>query len=165
MAGDLTRVQSNGLLDASKSGLLNRDRRASSVLSQGFAADVGRKEKDALPLQGPWHEIAAYLALKPNVWVDISSMAFVYPTREFARILRTHLTFVPQKVLFGTDAGGSPGVPNDDVHHILLSRATRDALYLALAGLVQDGVVTEAQALEMGRGVIRGNARRLYGWK
>jgi predicted TIM-barrel fold metal-dependent hydrolase len=114
---------------------------------------------------GPWHEIAAYLALKPNVWVDISSMAFVYPTREFARILRTHLTFVPQKVLFGTDAGGSPGVPNDDVHHILLSRATRDALYLALAGLVQDGVVTEAQALEMGRGVIRGNARRLYGWK
>ena len=86
---------------------------------------------------GPWHEIAAYLALKPNVWVDISSMAFVYPTREFARILPTHLTFVPQKVLFGTDAGGSPGVPNDDVHHILLSRATGDALYLALAGLVR----------------------------
>lgn len=111
MAGDRTRVQSNGLLDASKSGLLNRDRRSSSVLSQGFAADVGRKEKDALPLQGPWHEIAAYLALKPNVWVDISSMAFVYPTREFARILRTHLTFVPQKVLFGTDAGGSSECP------------------------------------------------------
>lgn len=99
MAGDLTRVQSNGLLDASKSGLLNRDRPC-------FHKD--------LPLTsggGPWHEIAAYLALKPNVWVDISSMAFVYPTREFARILRTHLTFVPQKVLFGTDAGGSSECP------------------------------------------------------
>jgi predicted TIM-barrel fold metal-dependent hydrolase len=114
---------------------------------------------------GPWHDIAAYLALKPNVWIDISSMAFVYPTRELARILRTHLTFAPQKVLFGTDAGGSSGVPGDDVHHILLSRATREALYLALSGLVQDGVVTEAQALEMGRGVLRENARRLYGWK
>jgi predicted TIM-barrel fold metal-dependent hydrolase len=59
----------------------------------------------------PWHEIAAYLALKPNVWVDISSMAFVYPTREFARILRTHLTFVPQKVLFGTARAVRPECP------------------------------------------------------
>jgi predicted TIM-barrel fold metal-dependent hydrolase len=114
---------------------------------------------------GPWHEIAGYLALKPNVWIDISSMAFVYHTPELAGILRTHLTFAPQKVLFGTDAGGSPGVPAGDVHHILLSRATRDALYLALAGLVRDGLVTEGQAIEMGRGVLRENARRLYGWK
>jgi predicted TIM-barrel fold metal-dependent hydrolase len=114
---------------------------------------------------GPWHEIAAYLALKPNVWIDISSMAFVYPTPELARILRTHLTFAPEKVLFGTDAGGAPGVPGSDVHHILLSRATRDALYLALAGLARDGLVTERQAMEMGRGVLRDNARRLYGWK
>ena len=49
--------------------------------------------------------------------------------------------------------------------HILLSRATRDALYLALAGLVRDGLVTEQQAIDMGRGVLRENARRLYGWK
>ena len=28
---------------------------------------------------GPWPEIAAYLAFKPNVWVDISSMGFLYP--------------------------------------------------------------------------------------
>ena len=113
---------------------------------------------------GPWHEITGYLALKPNVWIDISSMAFVYHTPELAGILRTHLTFAPQKVLFGTDAGGCPGAGRD-VHHILLSRATRDALYLALAGLVRDGLVTEGQAIEMGRGVWRENARRLYGWK
>lgn len=114
---------------------------------------------------GPWHEIAAYLALKPHVWIDISSQGFVYPTRELATILRTHLTFAPQKVLFGTDAGDVPSAPGGDVHHILVSRATRDALYLALAGLVQDGIVTEPQAIEMGRGVLRENARRLYGWK
>jgi uncharacterized protein len=114
---------------------------------------------------GPWHEIAAYLAHKPHVWIDISSMAFVYPTPELARILRTHLTFAPEKVLFGTDAGGAPGVAGGDVQHILVSRATRDALSLALAGLVRDGLVSEGQAIEMGRGVLRENARRLYRWK
>jgi predicted TIM-barrel fold metal-dependent hydrolase len=114
---------------------------------------------------GPWHDIAAYLALKPNVWIDISSAAFVYPTPELAGILRTHLTFAPQKVLFGTDAGDAPGVPNAEVQHIFLSRATRDALYLALAGLVRDGVLTEQQAIDTGQGVLRENARRLYGWK
>jgi hypothetical protein len=33
-----------------------------------------------------------------------------------------------------------------------------------LAGLVEDGVFDEAQAIEAGRGVLRENARRLYGW-
>ena len=52
-----------------------------------------------------------------------------------------------------------------DVQHLMLSRATRDALYVALAGLVRDGVIDETRAVEMGRGVLRENARRLYGWK
>jgi predicted TIM-barrel fold metal-dependent hydrolase len=115
---------------------------------------------------GPWHEIAIYLALKPNVWVDISSMAFLYPVPDFAGILRTYLIFAPEKVLYGTDAASYPSVPGGaDVQHLVLSRATRDALYLALTGLVRDGVIDEGRAIEMGRGVLRENARRLYGWK
>jgi hypothetical protein len=47
----------------------------------------------------------------------------------------------------------------------MLSRATRDALYVALSGLIRDGVIDEPRALELGRGVLRDNARRLYGWK
>jgi hypothetical protein len=31
----------------------------------------------------------------------------------------------------------------------------RDALYLALAGLVRDGVIDQDRAVEMGRGVLR----------
>ncbi len=114
----------------------------------------------------PWHEIAAYLALKPNVWVDISARSFIDPVPDFADVLRTFLRFAPEKVLFGTDAASYPSVPGGaDVHHLVVSRATRDALYLALAGLVRDGVIDEARAVEMGRGVLRENARRLYGWK
>lgn len=47
----------------------------------------------------------------------------------------------------------------------MLSRATRDALYLALAGLVRDGVIDQEHSIRMGRGVLRENARRLYGWR
>lgn len=115
---------------------------------------------------GPWHEIAAYLAMKPHVWVDISSIGFLSPVPDFADILRVYLLFAPQKVLYGTDAASYPSQPGGaDVQHLVLSRATRDALYLALAGLVRDGVIEEPRAIEMGRGVLRDNARRLYGWK
>jgi uncharacterized protein len=115
---------------------------------------------------GPWIDSAAYLALKPNVWVDISSIGFLYPVPDFADMLRTYLLFAPEKVLYGTDAASYPSVPGGaDVLHVMLSRATRDALYLALAGLVRDGVIDQERAIEMGRGVLRENARRLYGWK
>jgi hypothetical protein len=48
---------------------------------------------------------------------------------------------------------------------LVLTPLTRDALYLALAGLVRDGVIDQERAVEMGRAVLRENARRLYGWK
>jgi uncharacterized protein len=115
---------------------------------------------------GPWHEIAIYLAFKPNVWVDISSIGFLYPVPDFAEVLRWYLLFAPQKVLYGTDAASYPSVPGGaDVQHLVLSRATRDALYLALAGLIRDGVIDRERAVAMGKGVLRENARRLYGWK
>ena len=85
---------------------------------------------------------------------------------DFADMLRVHLLLAPEKVLFGTDAASYPGVPGGaDVQHVMLSRATRDALYVALAGLVRDGVIDREHAIQMGRGVLRENARRLYGWR
>jgi len=114
----------------------------------------------------PWYEIAIYLALKPNVWVDTSAMAFLRTVPDSADILRKLLIFAPEKVLYGTDAGNAPSVPGGaDVQHIMLARANRDALYLALSGLIGDGVIDERRAIEMGRGVLRDNARRLNGWK
>ena len=114
----------------------------------------------------PWYEIAAYLALKPNVWIDISALGFLRPVPEFAAILRQYLIFAPEKILYGTDAAAYPSVPGGaDVHHLVVSRATRDGLYVALSGLIRDGIINERQAIEMGRGVLRENARRLHGWR
>jgi hypothetical protein len=102
---------------------------------------------------GPWYEIAIYLALKPNVWVDISAIGFLYPVPDFASVRRRYLVFAPEKVLYGTDAASYPSMPGGaDVHHVMVSRATRDELYLALAGLVRDGVMSQERAIEMGRG-------------
>ena len=69
-------------------------------------------------------------------------------------------------MLYGTDAASHPSVPGGaDAQHLALSRATPDALYVALSGLIRDGVIDEPRALELGRGVLRDNARRLYGWQ
>lgn len=112
----------------------------------------------------PQHEDAAYLALKPHVWVDISALPFVYEVPRLAEIIRTYLRHAPEKVLFGTDAQAFPGVPvGPDVQHIALSRHTREALYLALAWMVRDQLVDLEWAIRIGKDVLRGNAERLLG--
>ena len=60
---------------------------------------------------GPWYNIAAYLALKPNVWIDVSSIGFLFSVPDFADILRKYFFFAPEKVLFGTDAASSSERP------------------------------------------------------
>lgn len=113
----------------------------------------------------PLVEYAAYLALKPHVWYDMSAMPFLYPVPEMAEAIRKVLTFAPEKLLFGTDVGPYPSIPvGPEVQHVALSRAAREALSLALAGLVRDGVVDFEAAVRMGENALRGNAERLYGW-
>ena len=112
----------------------------------------------------PQHEDAAYMTLKPHVWVDISALPFVYEVPKLADVYRTYLRSAPEKVLFGTDAQPFPGVPlGPDVQHIALSRHAREALSLALAWMTRDQLVDLESALQIGEGVLRGNAKRLLG--
>jgi predicted TIM-barrel fold metal-dependent hydrolase len=109
---------------------------------------------------------AAYLGMKPHVWIDISALPFLFPVPDVAEALRKYLLFAPQKVLFGTDAGNYPGVPvGPEVQHVATNLTAREALYLALAGLVRDDFIDLETAVAMGRGVLRENAERLYGWQ
>jgi uncharacterized protein len=112
----------------------------------------------------PWHEAAAYMAgSKGHVWIDLSAMPFLYPVPELATVLRKYLAFAPERTLFATDAYPMPTIPGSpETNHVALAAALRRALYLALAGMVADGMVGEADALRIGRGVLRDNARRLY---
>ena len=80
-------------------------------------------------------------------------------------MLRSWLEFVPEKVLFGTDAFEiSPEVSWVD-HGWLTTTSARQALAYALTGMMNDGDITRERALELARMVMRDNAVKLYGLK
>src|SRR5216110_835774 len=72
---------------------------------------------------------------------------FTYP-RELSEILRNWLEFYPDKVLFGTDAFAfGPEVDWGEVAW-LSNTTARQALALALTGMMNDGEIDRARALE-----------------
>jgi predicted TIM-barrel fold metal-dependent hydrolase len=80
-----------------------------------------------------------------------------------AQALRQWLEWVPEKVLFGTD-----GYPYSDQlgweeSTWISSRTARQALVIALTGMLRDGEITRGRALELARMILRDNARKLYG--
>ena len=102
---------------------------------------------------------------KPNVYADISMMSVVYSPAMLAGILRGWLTQFPEKVLFGTDAfGGGPDAGWELAAWIGTSSA-RQALAIALTGMMRDGEITRSRAEEIATMVMRGNASKLYGLK
>jgi len=114
---------------------------------------------------GPYSKQVAALLMKPNVYTDFSEQTWLLPTRELAASIRYWLEWYPEKVLFGTDL--SPGTPTIDWEEIGWQTTTsaRDALAIALTGMMNDGEITRPRALEIARMVMRENALRLYGWK
>ena len=113
---------------------------------------------------GPFSKQIAALLMKPNVYTDFSEQTWLLPTRELAASIRYWLEWYPEKVLFGTDL--SPGTPTINWEEIGWQTTTsaRDALAIALTGMMNDGEITRPRALEIARMVMRDNALRLYGW-
>lgn len=114
---------------------------------------------------GPYtHEVAVLMA-KPNVYADFSEQDALIPARALSVVIREWLEWYPEKVLYGTDL--APGAPEQDWDVIGWStnRTARKALAIALTGMVNDGEITQARALELARMVLRENAMKLYGLK
>jgi predicted TIM-barrel fold metal-dependent hydrolase len=83
--------------------------------------------------------------------------------QHLAGSLRYWLEWFPEKILFGTDLWPN-GVPELDWEEIgwQANDTARRALGIALTGMMRDGEITRAQALEFARDVMHDNARRLY---
>ena len=99
---------------------------------------------------------------KPNVYADFSGQTFFLYPRALSEVLRNWLETYPDRILFGTDAF-SFGLAIDWPELAWLSNTTaRQALALALTGMMNDGEITRERALELARMVLRENAIKLY---
>jgi predicted TIM-barrel fold metal-dependent hydrolase len=113
---------------------------------------------------GPYSKEIAELLMKPNVYTDFSEQTWLLPTRELSKTIRYWLEWYPEKVLFGTDL--SPGDATIGWEEIgwQTANSSREALAIALTGMIDDDEITRARALEIAEMVLRGNALKLYGW-
>lgn len=110
----------------------------------------------------PFAKEARALIYKPNVYAEFSGLTFLLSTRELSEVLRSWLEYVPEKVLFGTDAFEISGEVNWADHGWLTVTSARQALALALTGMINDGEITRERALELAKMVLRDNAIKLY---
>jgi hypothetical protein len=113
----------------------------------------------------PFTKEMGQLLSKPNVYADFSAQTFFTYPRELSDILRNWLESYPDKVLFGTDAFSfGPAVDWGEVAW-LSNTTARQALALALTGMMNDGEITRERATELAHMVLRENALRLYGFE
>ncbi len=116
-------------------------------------------------LHGGWPYVRETAALlqKPNVYADISCQDILFPPHTQAQWLREWLEFVPDKVLFGTDAYGFSADMGWPEAAWIASHDARLALEIALTNMVADGEISSRRAVEIAALVLRGNAQKLYG--
>ena len=105
-----------------------------------------------------------YLLMKPNVYSDFSEQTWLISTRKLSEVLRDLLEWYPEKAMFGTDL--YPNTPENDWEEIgwQTTQESREALAIALTGMMQDGEITRERALQLAHMVLHDNAAKLYGW-
>jgi uncharacterized protein len=112
----------------------------------------------------PWTRETTALFDKPNVYADCSAQTFLLYPRALSETLRQWLEYDPEKVLFGTDAEDgavSPDIGWEELAWVT-TRTARQALALALTGMMNDGEITRERALQIARMMLRDNAIKLY---
>jgi uncharacterized protein len=138
---------------------------ANPLLLESVLEDRSLRQTRFVMLHGGWpftREITALLE-RPNAYLDYSMQDLVRTPAALAADLREWLEWLPEKVMFGTD-----GYPYSDQlgweeSAWIAARNGRQALAIALTGMLRDGEISRERAGELARMVLRDNARRLYG--
>jgi hypothetical protein len=111
----------------------------------------------------PYDREAIWLAARKNVYLDSSLMGiFVYPD-QLHRILRLWLETFPDQIVFGSDAFPLSDAIGAEEGYWLALESARTALAAALAEMVSEREITEAQALAMARAYLHDTAAKIYG--
>ncbi len=138
------------------------------MLLEPLFNDPALRKTNFVMLHGGWpfeHQLAALLT-KPNVYLDFSAQTFANYPRAAAGAIRTWLEYVPEKVLFATDA--YPFAPPDggwEEAGYVANSTGREALGIALTSMLRDNEITRDRANQLARMVLRDNARKLYNLK
>jgi predicted TIM-barrel fold metal-dependent hydrolase len=111
---------------------------------------------------GPYMNLTSFLLGKTNVYADFSEADALLSTRTLSTAIRNWLEWYPEKVLFGTDL--APGTAEIGWEESGYANAAtgREALALALTGMMNDGEITRERAVDLARMVMRENAMKLY---
>jgi hypothetical protein len=105
---------------------------------------------------------AIWLTARKNVYLDSSLMGiFVYPA-ELHRILKQWLELFPDKIVFGSDTFPLSDANGAEEGYWLATKSARLALTAALAEMVSEKEITEAQALQMARAYLHDTASTIY---
>jgi predicted TIM-barrel fold metal-dependent hydrolase len=140
-------------------------RGANPILLAPLFDDPELRKTRFVIVHGGWpytREVTALL-YKPNVYVDFSAQPLLFTSSSVARTLQEWLEWVPEKVLFGSDGYPYGGPFGWEETTWLGAKLGREALAIALTGMVRDGGISRDRALELARMVLRGNAGKLYG--
>lgn len=116
-------------------------------------------------VHGGWPLVGETQALlaKPNVYTDLSAMDLMLSPTVLAGVLRQWLGEFPDKVLFGSDAFDGGATQGWEQVAWVASMTTRQALAIALTGMLRDGEIDRDRAQALARMVLRENAVVAYG--
>ncbi len=141
-----------------------RDENAEPFQMESLFNDPALRHTKFVMLHGAWPFAweAAALILKPNVYLDFSGFSYLTYPAEAARAIRLYLEAAPQKVLYGSDASPFSNTIGWEETAWIGSKIGRQALGLALTGMLQDDEITHDRAIQLAHMVMRENARALY---
>ena len=140
-------------------------RGASPLLLESVLNDPELRKANFVMIHGGWPftgEITPLLE-KPNAYLDYSAQSLLLPPATLALTLREWLEWVPEKVMFGTDAYPYSDEMGWEESGWIAARRGREALTIALAAMMRDDGISRDRAVELARMVLRENARKLYG--
>jgi len=110
----------------------------------------------------PYEREAIWLAARKNVYFDSSLMGlFLYPA-QLKNVLRQWLELFPEKVMYGSDTFPISDVLGAEESYWLATESARNALAAALAEMVCENEISEAQAVAMAHAYLHDTAAGIY---
>jgi hypothetical protein len=139
---------------------------ANPLLLEPVLNDPALRKTKFVMIHGGWPFNRSIMPLltKPNAWLDFSSQDLEFTPATLAATLRQWLEWVPEKILYGSDAYPYSDELGWEESAWISAHVGRQALAIALTAMMRDGEISHGRAVELARMVLRENARQLYGF-